>query len=144
MSMIKRNRPKSRRRREGFTLLELLLVMTILVVLAGIGTVAYNKLGVNQKIKAATFEVDNLKKTCRMYEMQVGRQPRNLQDLVSIPSGVTQAQWGGPYFEDGKLPMDPWGNEYSFNYNANLDQLQITSNGPDGAKGTGDDIPQKQ
>ena len=57
---------------------------------------------------------------------------------------MTQAQWGGPYFEDGKLPMDPWGNEYSFNYNANLDQLQITSNGPDGAKGTGDDIPQKQ
>ncbi len=129
------------RRREGFTLLELLLVMTILVVLAGIGTVAYNKLGVNQKVRAATFEIDNIKKICRMYEMEVGSPPRSLQDLVTLPSGVNKSSWSGPYFEDAKIPVDPWKNQYSFSYNANQDQLIITSNGADGAKGTADDIP---
>lgn len=134
----------ARENRDGFTLLELILVMAILVVLAGIGTVAYNRIGTNQKVRAATFEVKNLKNLCMTYQLQVGNYPRSLNDLVALPSGMTQAEWQGPYFEDGKLPKDPWGNPYDYRAAPDQDRVFVNSNGPDGAKNTGDDIPGRE
>jgi general secretion pathway protein G len=131
-------------RREGFTLLELILVMAILVVLAGIGTVAYNRIGTQQKIRAARFETKNIKNLCMNYQLQVGNYPRALNDLVALPSGMTQAEWQGPYFEDGRLPKDPWGNDYQYRAVPAQDRVFVTSNGPDGAKNTADDVPRNE
>jgi len=89
---------------KGFTLLELLLVMAILVVLAGLGTVAYARLGTSSNIKACNVQISEIKKTCMAYKLQNQVYPRSLQDLVVLPSGMSQAEWGGPFFTDGKLP----------------------------------------
>ncbi len=143
MSTFKRTNRRIQRVRDGFTLLELLLVMTILVVLAGIGTVAYNRLGTQQKVKAATFEIDVIKKACLAYQIHVGIFPKTLQDLVTLPSGMNQQEWGGPYFEDAEIPVDPWKGEYTYTPNEAQATVSITSNGPDRAKGTADDIPKR-
>ena len=66
--------------------------------------------------------------------------PRTLQDLVVPPSGMNRAEWGGPFFQDGKLPKDPWRNEYTYSADEANDTITITSNGPDGANGTPDDV----
>ena len=126
---------------KGFTLLELLLVMAILVVLGGLGTVAYTKLGTSANIKACKAQVKEIRSTCVAYKLQNQSYPRTLQDLVVLPSGMNQAEWGGPYFQDGKLPRDPWRNEFTYTANESQDTVSVVSNGPDGARGTADDIP---
>ncbi|QEG22440.1 type II secretion system protein GspG [Mariniblastus fucicola] len=127
--------------RKGFTLLELLLVMAILVVLAGLGTVAYTRLGTASNIKACKVQIKEIKDLCVAYKLQMQTYPRSLQDLVVLPSGMTQAEWGGPYFRDAKIPKDPWRNEFTYSANEAQDRVFVSSNGPDGAKGTADDIP---
>jgi general secretion pathway protein G len=128
---------------KGFTLLELLLVMAILVVLAGLGTAAYTRLGSAQSVRAAKYEIKNIKNLCVAYKLQVGNYPKTLQDLVTLPGGLSQAEWNGPYYQEGKLPKDPWRNDYVYSANEAQDRVYVTSNGPDGAKGTADDIPGK-
>jgi len=126
---------------KGFTLLELLLVMAILVVLAGLGTVAYTRLGNTSNIRACRVLIKEMKDACTMYKIQLQTYPRSLQDLVVLPSGMTQAEWGGPYFRDGKLPQDPWRNDFTYSANEAQDTVTVSSNGPDGQRGTADDIP---
>ena len=130
-----------RRRQKGFTLLELLLVMAILVVLAGLGTVAYTRIGNNANIRACKVQIKEVTDNCIAYKLSVGNYPRSLNDLVNLPSGMSEGEWGGPYFRDGILPKDPWRNDYSYSANEGQDRVFVSSNGPDGAKGTGDDIP---
>ncbi len=132
-----------RQQRVGFTLLELLLVMAILVVLAGLGTVAYTRIGNTANIKACRVHIKEIKDNCIAYKLQNGNYPRSLNDLVVLPSGMTQGEWGGPFFQDGKLPKDPWKNDYIYSANEAQDRVFVSSNGPDGAKGTADDIPGK-
>jgi len=130
-----------RRPHKGFTLLELLLVMAILVVLAGLGTIAYGRIGVATKVKACKGQIREIKNACMMYETNVGNFPRSLNDLVTLPSGMTESEWGGPWFQDGKIPTDPWKNAYSYSPNPQNFTVFVSSNGPDGSKGTPDDIP---
>ena len=133
-----------RRRQKGFTLLELLLVMAILVVLAGLGTVAYTRIGTSANVKACKVQIKEIKSICLAYKLDIGNYPRTLNDLVVLPSGLTQNEWPGPYFQDAKLPKDPWRNDYVYSANETQDRVFVSSNGPDGAKGTGDDIPGRQ
>ena len=125
---------------KGFTLLELLLVMAILVVLAGLGTVAYTRLGNSSNVRACKVQIKEIKDTCVAYKLQLQTYPRTLQDLVVLPSGMSQSEWGGPYFRDGKLPKDPWRNDFTYLANEAQDTVMVSSNGPDGAKGTPDDV----
>ena len=125
---------------KGFTLLELLLVMAILVVLAGLGTVAYTRLGTSANVKICKVHIKEIKGQCIAYKLQNQMYPRTLQDLVVPPSGMNRAEWGGPFFQDGKLPKDPWRNEYTYSADEANDTITITSNGPDGANGTQDDV----
>jgi len=138
-TMVRRSHNRSARK--GFTLLELLLVMAILVVLAGLGTVAYTRIGNSANVRACKVQIKAITDNCVAYKLQMQTYPRSLQDLVVLPSGVTEAEWGGPYYRDGKVPKDPWRNEFTYAPNEAQDKVMISSNGPDGAKGTADDIP---
>ncbi len=127
--------------RSGFTLLELLLVMAILVVLASLSTFAILNLQSSSLQKAAQVQVETFKDACTMYKLSVGSFPRTLNDLHALPSGMTQAQWGGPYL-DSRIPNDPWGRPYNYAPDNVSQSVQITSNGPDGQRNTNDDVPQ--
>jgi len=129
------NRRSSQR---GFTLLELLLVMAILVVLAGLGTVAFTRIGNTSNVRACKVQISELEKTCMAYKLTLQTYPRSLQDLVTLPSGMSQSEWGGPYYDS--LPKDPWRNDFTYSRDESQDMVFITSNGPDGTKGTEDDV----
>ena len=62
--------------------------------------------------------------------------PKTLDDLVNNPE--SSQSWNGPYFKKGKLPMDPWGNDYIYE-NPSADERKrvydIISFGPDSASG---------
>lgn len=140
-SQKRRKRRFKQYNREGFTLLELMLVMAILVVLAGLGTMAYSRIQTNQYQNAAQFDIKTLKNTCTGYKMQTGSFPNSLEDLVTLPSGMTQAQWQGPWLDEGRIPKDPWKQDYRYQPNPAQDTVTITSNGADRQQGTADDIP---
>lgn len=128
------------RRKSGFTLLELMLVMAILVVLASLATYSVLSLQRSALSRAAEAEISTLKDQCKMFKLTVGNFPASLDDLHTLPSGMSQSLWGGPYLEE-PLKGDPWRQPYKYSADDANDRVTITSNGPDKQEGTADDIP---
>lgn len=132
-----------RSRRSAFTLLELLLVMAILVVLASLSTVAILSMQSSAYQRAAYTDVTTLSNACQMYKLNVGTFPATLNDLFTLPSGLSQAQWQGPYIQK-QINGDPWNREYVYQPDEVNNRVTITSNGADGQAGTEDDISNAQ
>ena len=106
---------KRTQKRGGFTLLEVLLVLAILVVLASL--VTYFLVGAQKRgyDSAAKTQILALEKAVVAYRLQTGQYPQSLQDLVQMPQGMTPEKWGGPHLEAGKpVPKDPWGRDYAY------------------------------
>ena len=127
--------------RRGFTLMELLLVMAILVIMASMVTFAFLQIQQNAQSDAALTQISMLESACDQYKLQVGRYPNTLDDLFTQPAGLTTRQWRGPYLKD-PVPMDPWGAEYNYSADEANNRVFITSAGPDGQQGSPDDVPE--
>ncbi len=128
---------KRRRKKTGFTLVEVLLVLAILVILGamvGVGVVQVQK---QANAKAARSQIGMLENAINLYRVNVGIFPSQLQDLRDPPNDLRNPdKW--QQVLDKEIPYDPWGNEY--NYVPEGDTFRIWSNGPDGAEGGNDDI----
>jgi general secretion pathway protein G len=132
------HRPPQPSRRRGFTLVELLLVLTILAILAGIVLPKFS--GVSQKAQntAAKTDISNFKTALSMFEMDMGYFPpaaNGLQALVVKPSGAG-SKWR-KYLDVDKIPNDPWNNPYVYENPGkhNPDTYDVYSLGPDGKGG---------
>jgi general secretion pathway protein G len=131
--------------RAGFSLVELMIVLAILVLLAGL--VLPRLLGQQNKadIKATQTQISSFKQALQNYAIDVRSFPdteAGLQALLTKPENEQQARkWDGSYIEE--LPVDPWGNAYNYEYppsKGSSDFPNIWSNGPDGESDTEDDI----
>ncbi len=133
--MIERGR-RSGIRQVGFTLMELLVVLAILGLLMSlVGPAVLNQLG-GAKTKTAAVQVKDLEQALEMYKLDVGRYPTNEQGLaalVSNPGGV--AGWNGPYLKGGKLPQDPWKQDYQYRFPGQRAEVDVFTYGMDGAEG---------
>ena len=136
---------KNLRRRRGFTLMEILLVLAILVVLGSLVTVGYVQIQKNAMIDSARTQIKLLGEAVDLYRLEVGSYPSGDQGLESLrfePPGAPAGKWRGPYFK-ADLPKDPWGNDFVYEQTQDQfgeDSFQITSFGPDRQSGTNDDI----
>jgi general secretion pathway protein G len=124
-----------RSRKSGFTLVELLVVLAILGLLAGlVGPRVLNQLG-GAKTKTAAVQIKELEQAAELFKLDVGRFPTSqegLQGLVTQPAGVNG--WNGPYLRKG-LPADPWGNPYRYENPGKHGEIDIYSLGADNAPG---------
>ena len=90
---------------------------------------------------AARAEIKGgIKSALNKFKVDNGHYPRSFQDLVQQPNDATN--WHGPYFDPPKLPVDPWGRKYIYEYTGkhNTNGYYLFSTGPDGKAGTADDI----
>ena len=136
-----RKRPHNRRR-GGFTLMEVLLVMAILIILASLVTVGYQQIRKNMQSDGARAQIKQLEQACNLYLGDVGQLPNSLQDLRQPPQGVGADKWRGPYL-DTEVPTDPWSNNYVLEQSEDQfknPRVLIYSMGPDLQQGTADDI----
>ena len=136
---MKRNFQR-RPRRRGFTLLEVLLVLAILVILTS--TVGFFVIGAQRRanIRAATVQINLIEKLLQDYHIDVGSFPtteQGLGALTSAPAGASN-KWAGPYAEKA-IPPDPWGNQYQYECTGS-ENFRIWSFGPDGQDGSGDEV----
>ena len=140
--MIQRSHTCTRyERRKGFTLIEVLLVLIILVILGSLAVGVFTGTQDKANINAAKAQVGLIEEQISMYRLDMNKYPTKLEDLWEEPSDAELAKkWGGPYFK--KLPDDPWGNAYQYSAEGknNTDKFDFWSNGPDGKSGTDDDI----
>jgi len=132
---------KSGIRRSAFTLIEVVVVIVILVTLASIATPLYMNYIKRANVSAATTQIKMFDDALMNYKMDVGSYPESsLQALVENLDD--NEKWKGPYLKPAAIPKDPWGNEYTYERGEN-DDYEIASCGPDGEKGTEDDISNK-
>jgi general secretion pathway protein G len=134
-------RPRNRRRR-GFTLIEVLLVLTILVILASFAVVQFTGVRRTANVQTAQTQVGLIKAAVKIYEATVNSYPSSLQALRTIPQDLPDpSKWAGPYL-DIDIGRDPWGNPYQYACpgSHNPDGFDVWSFGPDGVNGTPDDI----
>ncbi len=128
---------RGRHTRQGFTLLELLLVLAILVVIGGI--VGTNILGAKSDadVSATQAQLNSLKSNIVYYQLKTKAMPDELEQLVNGPSdAANKAKWVEPIIES--VPTDAWGNAFDFSAKGN--QFEIRSAGIDGQMNTDDDI----
>ena len=124
----------------GFTLIELLVVIVILGILVGI--VGVRIMGEPEKAKRtkAQVQIANIETALKLYKLDNGYYPtteQGLQALVEPPTvGQLPKAWRqGGYLEKGKVPMDPWGNEYVYLSPGIHGDLDLISYGADGEPG---------
>lgn len=126
---------------DGFTLMELLVVILIIGLLTGI--VAPRLLGQISKseVTAARAQLAAFDKALQAYRIDMGRFPSSAQGLAAlIAAPPAERRWSGPYLQ-GEVPLDPWGKAYEYRIpGRNGQDYEIISRGRDGAPGgTGPD-----
>jgi general secretion pathway protein G len=123
----------------AFTLVEMLLVVTIIGVLAALVIPRIIGRAEQSRIEKTNSDVlVGIPTALGLYEVDNGVFPKSLRDLIQQPGDARN--WHGPYL--GKLPVDSWGNAYIYGYPGKHNQnfFDLVSAGPDGKEGTDDDI----
>jgi general secretion pathway protein G len=131
------------RKKTGFTLIEIMLVVIIIGVL--VAMVVPNIAGRSEQARKTAARTDieaNIGSALDLYFMDVGRYPATDQGLLALVAAPASAsKWNGPYLKKKRLPKDPWGREYLYKApgDHNKDSYDLYSLGNDGKEG-GDDV----
>jgi general secretion pathway protein G len=142
---MKNNRQHRSLHHSGFTLLEVMLVLFIIVSIAGLAVVAVRGQQASAQQRTAFAYVNTLKNAVDRYTLDIGRPPtseQGLAALVSAPSDLANpGAWAGPYIEARATNRDPWGNNYQYACpGKDGREFDIWSFGRDMIDGTEDDI----
>ena len=130
------NRPDA----HGFTLIELMVVIVILGILAGL--IVPRIMGRPEEAKQlkAKIQIESLETTLKLYRLDNGTYPdtqQGLQALVEKPeAGNIPTKWReGGYLEKGRLPKDPWGRDFIYLSPGTYGEYDLISYGADGVPG---------
>ena len=127
----------------GFTLIEMLVVITVIAILAGlVGPMVFRNVG-DAKVTAAKAQLELLSLGLEQYRLDNDYTPSTAQGLEALrtaPQGEPQPRnWRGPYLRK-PVPLDPWGHPYVYRSPGEHNPYDLFSLGRDGRDGgTGED-----
>ncbi|MFL6803233.1 MAG: type II secretion system major pseudopilin GspG [Xanthobacteraceae bacterium] len=131
-----RRRRSARHGERGFTLVEILVVITIIGLIMGlVGPRVLNYL-TESKAKAAKIQIESFSSALDLYFLDNGRYPSSSEGLTALVQrpGSTMT-WNGPYLKGAVVPNDPWGNPYQYRAPGQHGIYDIVSYGADGQEG---------
>jgi general secretion pathway protein G len=131
-----RRRRSARHGERGFTLVEILVVITIIGLIMGlVGPRVLNYL-TESKAKAAKIQIESFSSALDLYFLDNGRYPSGSEGLTALVQrpGSTMT-WNGPYLKGAVVPNDPWGNPYQYRAPGQHSTYDIMSYGADGTEG---------
>ena len=140
MAMVTAETKKRKRLRRaaqaGFTLIEMLVVITIIgLIMALVAPRVLNYLS-ESKVKATKIQIASFESALDLYYLDAGQYPsssQGLEALVQRPSD--SGAWNGPYLKGGVVPEDPWGHSYVYRSPGEHGTYDIISYGVDGQQG---------
>jgi general secretion pathway protein G len=131
-----KNRRKRTRREAGVTLIEMLVVVTIIALFAALVAPGMFKQAGKAKVTGARVQINNFKGALGQYKLDTGTFPSTEQGLQALrvpPPNIPQ--WAGPYLQMD-VPLDPWGRPYLYKFPGDHgDEPDIVSLGADGQPG---------
>jgi general secretion pathway protein G len=140
MAQIERPQRQSKHSRNnnerGFTLVEMLVVITIIALIMGlVGPQVLNYLS-ESKVKAAKIQMQSFSSALDLLYLDTGRYPSSAEGLDTLVKRTgAMPGWNGPYLKGGSVPNDPWGKPYVYRSPTERGKFQILSYGSDGQEG---------
>jgi general secretion pathway protein G len=130
------NSQMKRRGDAGVTLIEMLVVVSIIALFAALVAPSMFQQGDKARVVAARVQINNFEQALTQYKLSTGMFPTTEQGLEALrtrPANLNQ--WEGPYLKK-EIPKDPWGHDYLYKYPGDHgDEPDIISYGLDGQPG---------
>ena len=119
----------------GFTLLELLVVIVIIGLLAGYVAPRYFSQVGKSEVQVARAQIDALEKALDQYRLDTSHYPSTEQGLDALTTKpANEVRWQGPYLKKA-VPSDPWGRAYVYRAPGAKGEFEVVSYGRDGKPG---------
>ena len=136
-------------RNQGFTLLEILIVITILGILASVIAVRVMDRPGEARTLKARLDIETLENALKLFKLDNAFYPTTDQGLGALVEGpstgrIPQKWRNGGYLEKGRVPKDPWGNDYLYLspgvHNGDFDTWSYGADGEEGGEGEDTDV----
>jgi general secretion pathway protein G len=129
-------RARRQQSERGFTLVEILVVITIIALIMGlVGPRVLNYLS-ESKAKAAKIQIESFATALDLYFLDAGQFPSTSEGLTALLQRPgTTTNWNGPYLKGNVVPADPWGRTYVYRSPGQYGSYDILSFGADGQEG---------
>lgn len=131
----KKSRSEVRISEMGFSLLELIVVLVILGLLAGVIGYRVSRVGSKGKAQVAKIQIAELAPPLEAFRLEVGRYPTTEEGLRSLFESTGIEGWDGPYLSKKVVPKDPWKQEYRYVSPGEHGDYDLWSYGADGVDG---------
>ena len=135
--------PSKLRHRQGFTLLEMVIVLGIIAMILGGAIFAMRGIGDAAKLKQVDADFKSLESALQMYKLNAGSYPTSQQGLKALQDKPSSTPVPRRWVQVmSKIPLDPWDSPYTYRFpgKKRANEFEILSKGPDGIENTADDL----
>ena len=135
--------PSKLRHRQGFTLLEMVIVLGIIAMILGGAIFAMRGIGDAAKLKQVDADFKSLESALQMYKLNAGIYPTSQQGLKALQDKPSSTPVPRRWVQVmSKIPLDPWDSPYTYRFpgKKRANEFEILSKGPDGIENTADDL----